>query len=62
MRAKITKIFLLFGMIVAPMQIAFAVPRADVQDNKVTFSFPETATFSATLTPIKYYFGDIRVR
>ena len=50
MRAKITKIFLLFEMIIAPMQTAFAAPQTDVQDNKVTFSFPETATFSATLT------------
>jgi hypothetical protein len=50
MRAKITKIFLLFGMIAAPIHTAFAAPRGDVQDDKVTFSFPETATFSATLT------------
>ena len=32
------------------MQTAFAAPRADVTNDKVTFSFPETATFSATLT------------
>ncbi len=50
MRAKITKIFLLIGMIVVPMQTALAAPHADVRDDKVTFSFPETATFSATLT------------
>jgi len=50
MPAKIAKIFLLFGLILAPMHTAFAMPRVEVQDNKVVISFPETATFSATLT------------
>ena len=50
MRARITEIFLLFGLITTPMQAVFAAPHEDVRDDKVTFSFPETATFSATLT------------
>lgn len=50
MPTKIIKIFLLLGMIISPMQTALAAPRADVQNDKVTFAFPETATFSATLT------------
>jgi len=50
MRAKLTIYFLVFGMFSAPMQNAFAAAQADVKDDKVTFSFPETATFSATLT------------
>ena len=33
-----------------PAQSAFAAPRADVTDDQVTFSFPNTATFSATLS------------
>jgi len=50
MRARITILFFLFGMIFAPLQIVFAAPNADVKDDKVTFSFPETATFSARLS------------
>jgi hypothetical protein len=50
MRVMITKIFLLTGMIVAPMQTVLAAPHVDVSDDKVTFSYPETATFSATLS------------
>lgn len=50
MRTGTIKFFLLFAMIVMPVQSAFAAPRADVMDDQVTFSFPETATFSATLT------------
>jgi hypothetical protein len=50
MRAKLTLFFLLFGLVVMPIQIAFAAPYADVTNNKVTFSFPETATFSAKLS------------
>ncbi|MBI5964622.1 MAG: collagenase [Chloroflexi bacterium] len=50
MRLKTTIFFLLLGLIAAPLQSAFAAPPADVTNDKVTFSFPETATFSATLT------------
>lgn len=48
MRAIITTFFL-FGLIIIPKQIVFAAPQADVSNDQVTFSFPETATFSATL-------------
>jgi len=50
MRLKITIFFLLLGLIAAPLQSAFAIQRADVTNDRVTFSFPETAAFSATLT------------
>ena len=54
MRTGTIKLFLLFAMIVLPAQPAFAAPNraahADVTEDQVTFSFPETATFSATLT------------
>ena len=41
---------LLFGLLITPLQTASAAPRADVQNDQVTFDFPNTATFSATLT------------
>ncbi len=41
-------IFLLVAMIFAPAHAA-AAPRADVENDRVTLAFPETATFSATL-------------
>ena len=50
MRAKLTLFFLLLGLFTMPVQNAFAAPYADVTNNKVTFSFPETATFSAALS------------
>ena len=50
MQTKLTIFLLLFGILVMPAQSAFALPRADVTNNQVTFSFPNTATFSATLT------------
>lgn len=50
MRIRITIFLLLFGILIAPRQIASASPRADVQNDQVTFDFPNTATFSATLT------------
>jgi len=50
MQTKIAKILILFGLIIAPMRTVLAAPRADVSDDKVTFSFPNTATFSATLS------------
>ena len=49
MRAKST-IFLLIVMILIPIQSVFAAPRADVTNDQVKFDFPNTATFSATLT------------
>jgi hypothetical protein len=50
MRSKTTILFILLGLVLARVQPAFAAPRADVTNDKVTFSFPETAAFSATLT------------
>jgi hypothetical protein len=49
MRTKLILFLFLFGILVMPAQPAFAAPRADITDDKVTFSFPNTATFSATL-------------
>lgn len=49
MRFGITPLFILLGLIFTPLQNAFAAPHADVQNDRVTFAFPETATFSATL-------------
>jgi hypothetical protein len=49
MRFGATTLFILLGLIFTPLQNAFAAPRADVQNDRVTFAFPETATFSATL-------------
>ena len=49
MRIKTTLLLLLLLAVVAPIQTAFAAPRADVQDDQVTFDFPNTATFSATI-------------
>jgi Peptidase MA superfamily len=50
MFAKMTKTLLLLGLMISPIRSVSAAPRADVKDDKVTFSFPETAAFSATLT------------
>ena len=50
MRTKIIPFLFLIGMLLIPAQSAFAAPHADVTDDRVTFSFPNTATFSATLS------------
>jgi hypothetical protein len=54
MKTGAVKLFLLFVMIAMPVQAAFAAPQhasnADVTDDQVTFDFPNTATFSATLS------------
>lgn len=52
MRTKTTIFSILIGLVLVLAQVhpAFAAPRADVTNDKVIFSFPETATFSATLT------------
>jgi len=54
MRTRLTIFLLLFGIFVTPAQSVFAVyprnVRADVANDQVTFSFPNTATFSATLS------------
>ncbi len=50
MRKKILIFLLLLGILVTPHQNAFASARADVQNDQVTFDFPNTATFSATLS------------
>ncbi len=48
MRRKI--ILLLLAILFTPAQTVLAAPRADVANNQVTFDFPNTATFSATLS------------
>jgi hypothetical protein len=50
MRIKILPLLLLLSILLAPAQTVFAAPRADVTDNQVTFDFPNTATFSATIS------------
>ncbi len=50
MRAKLATFLLLFGMLIAPLQTASALPRADAQNDQVKFDFPNTATFSAMLS------------
>ncbi len=50
MQTKITIFLLLFGIFILPAQPAFALPHASVTDDQVTFDFPNTATFSATLS------------
>ncbi len=49
MRVRTITLFILFGLIASPFQNVFAAPHSDVQNDRVTFAFPETATFSATL-------------
>jgi hypothetical protein len=50
MRVKLFVILLVSGMILVPLQTALAAPQAEVSDNRVRISFPESATFSATLS------------
>jgi len=50
MRTKLIPFLLAFGLLLLPAQSAFAAARADVTNDQVTFSFPNTATFSATLS------------
>lgn len=50
MLAKFTVCILLFGMLMRPVQVVFAGPPVDVANDQATFSFPNTATFSATIT------------
>lgn len=52
MQTRVMIFFLLFGLIAAPVHSALADQQADVAGNKVTFSFPETATFSASLSAV----------
>jgi len=47
---RIKMIPLLFLILLIPAQTALAAPRADVTNDQVTFDFPNTATFSATLS------------
>jgi hypothetical protein len=49
MRVDIIRLLVLAGFLLAPFQRVSAAPYADVQNNQVTFAFPESATFSATL-------------
>jgi hypothetical protein len=50
MRTKMIPLLLLIAILFTPAQAAFAAPRADVTDDQVTFDFPNTATFSATIS------------
>ena len=54
MRTRLTIFLLLFGILVVPAQSVFATHRRnvrmDVANDQVTFSFPNTASFSATLS------------
>jgi hypothetical protein len=50
MRVDIIRLLVLSSILLVPFQRVSAAPRADVQNNQVTFTFPESATFSATLT------------
>jgi len=50
MQARIFILLILFVSILTPAQAVSAAPRVQVLDDRVTFSFPETATFSATLS------------
>lgn len=50
MRTKLIPFLLVIGALLIPVQPAFAAPRADVANDQVTFAFPNTATFSATLS------------
>lgn len=58
------QILLLCVILLAPLGRLSAAPRADVTNNKVEFSFPETATFSAdlssaaTITSVTLEYGD----
>ncbi len=49
MRVDIIRLLVLAGFLLASFQRVSAAPRADVQNDQVTFAFPESATFSATL-------------
>jgi hypothetical protein len=50
MKTEIIPFLLVVAVLITPAQSAFALPRADVTDDRVAFDFPNTATFSATLT------------
>jgi hypothetical protein len=50
MSKKWLPFLLVFTFLFTPSQAALAAPRADVTSNQVTFDFPNTATFSATIT------------
>ncbi len=50
MLVRISTLLLLFGTILMPVQAVSAAPHAQAREDRVTFSFPETATFSATLS------------
>jgi hypothetical protein len=50
MRDRVFIFCVLLIFFLMPVQAASAAPYAQVQDDRVTFSFPETAAFSATLS------------
>src|SRR5258705_11154931 len=50
MRVRIIIFLLLVVTIISPVQMASAASQADVKNDQVKFEFPETATFSATLS------------
>jgi hypothetical protein len=49
MRVQTARLFILLSLLLIPIQNVTAAPYVDVQNDQVTFAFPETATFSATL-------------
>jgi hypothetical protein len=50
MRLRIALLLSLLVTLLVPVQAASARPAIDVKNDRVVFSFPETATFSATLS------------
>ena len=66
MSKKWFPLLLAIAILLAPEETALAAPRTDVTDNQVTFDFPNTATFSASITAdlditsITLEYGDIQ--
>ena len=66
MRKKWLLLLLVFSILLAPAQTAFAAPRAAVTNDQVVFDFPNTAKFTATLTAdsditsVTLEYGDIQ--
>jgi len=50
MRKELLNLVLILTFSLFPASRVFAAPQIDVINNEVTFGFPETATFSATIT------------
>jgi hypothetical protein len=50
MRTKLIPLLLLIAILFSPVQAVLAAPQAGVTNDQVTFDFPNTATFSATIS------------